>query len=332
MAVAAVVAVALPFVLPSASLATEVLVFGLAAMGCNLLLGYTGLLSFGQGVFFGLGAYVASLALLRAHGGVAGSLACAVAGGAVVAALIGALSIQRRGIYFVMLTLAFAQMGFFVAYTAKSLTGGENGLLDVPRPALSVLGVTLSTLRTSASYYAFVAVVFVAAFAFLQRLVRSRFGATLVAIRENEERAIALGYPTRHFKIVAFVLSGGMTALAGSLYAVSLQFAAISNIEYAMSERILIATILGGTGSFFGSLLGAGFIVVVGDLLSAIWPRWMLLLGALLIGIVLFLRGGLWGGVEALRDHLLARLASRGQRPDPHAPLVAKKEPRVGEP
>ena len=307
---------ALRLVLPSASLATEVLVFGIAAMGCNLLLGYTGLLSFGQGVFFGLGAYLASLALLHARVGLLTSLGVALAGGAVAAAIIGALSIRRRGIYFVMLTLAFAQMAYFVASTAKGITGGENGLLDVPRPPITVLGVTVTGLKTSGTYYTFVAVVFLLVFVAVQRVVRSPFGSTLLAIRENEERAIALGYDTTRFKVLAFVISGAMTGLAGALYALSLQFSPISNIEYAMSEQILIATIIGGTGSFFGSLVGAGFFVIVGDLLSAIWPRWLLLLGALLIAIVVFMRGGLWGGIQAIAQHARRRRARPAWLPE----------------
>lgn len=308
-AVAVAVTVALPFVLPSASLATEVLIFGIAAMGCNLLLGYTGLLSFGQGIFFGLGAYVASLALLRTGAGLFTSLLLALACGGAAAAFVGALSIRRRGVYFVMLTLAFSQLAYFIAYTANGITGGENGLLDVPRPPLSVLGIRLAALSTSASYYALVAAVFLAIFFGLQRVIRSPFGSTLVGIRDNEERAIAVGYDTRAFKILAFVISGAITAVAGALYAISLQFCPISNIEFAMSEQILIMTIIGGTGSLFGSVLGASFLVVVGEMLAAIWPRWMLLLGLLLVGIVIFMRGGLWGGVEAI-----VRRARRGER------------------
>jgi branched-chain amino acid transport system permease protein len=299
-AAAAVVSVlALPLVLPSASLATEVLIFAIAAMGCNLLLGYTGLLSFGQGIFFGVGAYVASLALLHTGAGLFTSLLLAIGSGGAAAALVGALSIRRRGVYFVMLTLAFSQLFYFIAYTANRVTGGENGLLDVPRPPLAVLGVEISSLASSNAYYGLVGGIFLAVLFGLQRVIRSPFGSALLGIRDNEERAIAIGYDTRAFKVLAFVISGGITALAGALYAISLQFSPISNIEFAMSEHILITTIIGGTGSFFGSVLGAVFMVVVGEMLSEIWPRWMLLLGLLLIGVVIFMRGGLWGGLEA---------------------------------
>jgi branched-chain amino acid transport system permease protein len=208
-----------------------------------------------------------------------------------------------------MLTLAFAQLAYYLAYRGNKVTGGENGLLDVHRPPLGAAGVELASLSSSGAYYAFVAAVFVAIFLGLQRVTRSPFGSTLVAIRDNEERAIAVGYDTRSYKILAFVLSGAVTAVAGALYAMSLQFCPLSNIDPVMSEQILITTIIGGTGSLLGSVLGATFLVVVGEALAAIWPRWLLLLGLLLIAIVLFMRGGLWGGLEALAGHV------RGLRP-----------------
>jgi branched-chain amino acid transport system permease protein len=212
-----------------------------------------------------------------------------------------------------MLTLAFSQLAYFIAYTAKGITGGENGLLDIPRPPLAIAGMTLASLASSRAYYAFVAVAFLAVFLGLRRVIRSPFGSTLVGIRDNEERAIAVGYDTRSFKILAFVLSGAITALAGALYALQLQFSPLSNIEFTMSEHIVITTIIGGTGSFLGSVLGSIFMVVVGESLSAIWPRWMLLLGLLLIGAVIFMRGGLWGGLEAA----VRRFSGRVGDPEP---------------
>ena len=206
-----------------------------------------------------------------------------------------------------MLTLAFAQMFYFLAYTASDITGGDNGLLDIPRPPFSLFGFEVSTLATSTSYYIFVAALFLAIFVALRRVIQSPFGSTLMAIRDNEERAIAIGYNTRSFKILAFVISGSVTAVAGGLYAMFLNFAPLSNIEHQMGEQILFMTIIGGTGSLFGSFLGAGFLVTVGDVLSSIWPRWMMLLGFLLIAIVLFMKGGLWGCLESLRAWVRGR-------------------------
>ncbi len=319
----------LPFVLPSTSLAIEVLIFSIAALGCNLLLGYTGLLSFGQGIFFGMGSYATSLCLQRLDAGLVTSLLLAFVVGGLVAAVVGGLSIRRRGIYFVMLTLAFAQMFYFMAYTASGLTGGDNGLLDVPRPPLRVFGFEISTLGASLSYYVFVAVLFLAIFVALRRIIHSPFGSTLLAIRDNEERATAIGYNTRYFKIVAFMISGSITAVAGGLYAMFLNFAPLSNIEHLMGEQILFMTIIGGTGSLFGSFLGAGFLIVVGDVLSAIWPRWLMLLGFLLIAIVLFMRGGLWGCIESLMGRFRGHQNTKKDPPlseSPTGSLSTKEE------
>lgn len=294
------VVVVMPFILPSTSLSCEILIFAMAVLASNLLLGYTGLLSFGQGIFFGAGAYLSSLAMIHGHVGLFPALAVGILSGAVTALVVGALAIRRAGIYFVMLTLAFTQMAYFITYTASDITGGDNGLLDIPRPPVSVFGLSLVDLTPLAAFYAFVAVIFMVVFVAARRVIQSPFGSTLVAIRENEDRAMAVGYDVRQFKILAFVLSGGVTGLAGALYAMQLNFVSLSSIDLTMSTDILVMTIIGGTGSFLGSLLGAGAIVLLGDLLSEVWPRWPMLLGAALILVVMFMPGGLWGGLEAL--------------------------------
>ena len=302
-----VTACALPLVLPSVAMATEVLIFVIATLGCNVLLGYAGLLSFGQAIFFGVGAYACGLSLIHLGVGLWGAFlavgVCSVAAGT----LIGALSTQKRGIYLVMLTLAFSQMFYFIAYAMADVTGGDNGLLNVPRPSLELLGATLLALKTPLSFYTLVAIVFLAIFLLLRRLVASPFGSTLVAVRENEERAVAIGYNARLFKIAAFTVSGLVTGIAGGLYALFLNFAPLSNIDVSMSERIIIMTILGGTGSLFGSVLGATFYVVLGNLLSAVWPRWLLLIGLLLIVVASYMRGGLWSGIEWAVERARAR-------------------------
>ncbi|MFQ6576535.1 branched-chain amino acid ABC transporter permease [Pseudomonas sp. UM16] len=298
--------IGLPLLLPSTTLATEILIFALAALACNLLLGFTGLLSFGQGIFFGVGAYGAALLMIHLHWGMLPALLGAAVFGAALALLVGALAIRRTGIYFVMLTLAFSQMAYFLAYTLSGWTGGDNGLLDVPRPDLSIAGHVLVDLSDPRHFYTFVAVLFLLIFIGAQRVIRSPFGSTLLAIRENETRAAAIGYDTRHFKILVFMLSGAVTGIAGALYAMLLHFAPLSNIDLVMSENILIMTIVGGTGSLFGSLLGAGSIVLLGDVLSDLWPRWLMLLGIILILVVVFMRGGLWGGLADLGKRLCA--------------------------
>ena len=216
-----------------------------------------------------------------------------------------------------MLTLAFSQMAYFVAYTLSDWTGGDNGLLSVPRPEIRLGDTVLLSLADARAFYGFVAVLFLLIFIGARRVIASPFGSTLMAIRENETRASAIGYDTRHFKILVFVLSGAVTGVAGALYAMLLHFVPLSNIDLMMSENILIMTIIGGTGSLFGSLLGAGSIVLLGDFLSDLWPRWLMLLGVILILVVIFMRGGLWGGLVSLFERV------RGSR---KAAAVAKEE------
>ena len=292
---AALVVCILPVTMRSGSLATEVLVFALAALGCNLLLGHTGLLSFGQGIFFGLGSYSAGLVLTKGAMPMSVALLAAIVTGAAAAAVVGWFSIRQRGAYFVMLTLAFGQMFYFLAYTTPELTGGDNGLLDIPRPALSLFGRTLVPIASPWQYYGFVAVLFLIAFWLMMRVSHSVFGRTLLAIRDNEARAAAVGYDVKRFKLAAFVVSGAVTGLAGALHALMTGIAPLSNIDYHTSEMILVMTVIGGTGNLFSSVLGAAFYVLFADWLSTLWPRWLLLLGLVLIAVSLFMQRGLWG-------------------------------------
>jgi len=308
---AVVVAGVLPLTVRSGSLATEVLVFALAALGCNLLLGYTGLLSFGQGIFFGIGSYAAGLMLTQGVPSVFAALAVAMVLGALAAALVGWFSIRQRGTYFVMLTLAFGQMFYFLAYSIPNVTGGDNGLLDIPRPALSVGAHPLVRLDTPWQFYGFVAVVFVVVFALMVQVSQSVFGRTLLAIRDNEARAGAAGYHVSRFKLVAFVISGAVTGLAGALHAMMTGIAPLSNIDYHTSEMILLMTVIGGSSNLFASVIGAAFYVLFADWLATLWPRWLLLLGLVLIAVSLFMQRGLWGLGERVVSALRHRDASR---------------------
>lgn len=298
--IALAIVVAMPLFMKSGSLASEVLIYGLAAMGCNLLLGYTGLLSFGQGVFFGLGSYTLGILLTRLPIPMPVALLSAVLLGALGAAIVGWVAIRQRGTYFVMLTLAFSQMFYFIAYSASGLTGGDNGLMDIPRKSISVAGHTLVPLETPWQYYGFVAVIFLIVYWLLRRVSDSIFGRTLLAVRDNDERAAAVGYNLRLLKLQAFVISGAVTGLAGGLHALMTGIAPLSNAEYHTSEMILVMTVIGGTGNLLASLLGAAFYVLLGDWLSTLWPRWLLLLGVVLMVVSLGLQGGLWGLCQKL--------------------------------
>jgi branched-chain amino acid transport system permease protein len=201
-----------------------------------------------------------------------------------------------------MLTLAFAQMFYFIAYTATGITGGDNGLLDIPRPSISALGHTLWSLSSPWQFYGFVAAVFLLAFGLLQQVSRSTFGRTLLAVRDNEERAAAIGYNLKLLKLQAFVISGAITGLAGALHAMMTGIAPLANAEYHTSEMILVMTVIGGTGNLFAPVLGSAFYVLMADWLSTLWPRWLLLLGLVLMAVSLWMQRGLWGlCVSALR-------------------------------
>ena len=309
--IALVIVIAMPLFMKSGSLATEVLIYGLAAMGCNLLLGYTGLLSFGQGIFFGLGSYTLGILLTRLPIPMPVALLSAVLMGALGAAIVGWVAIRQRGTYFVMLTLAFAQMFYFIAYSLPDLTGGDNGLMDIPRKSISIAGQTIVPLDSPWQYYGFVAVLFLLVYVLLRRVCDSIFGRTLLAVRDNEERAGAVGYNLRLLKLQAFVISGAVTGLAGALHALMTGIAPLSNAEYHTSEMILVMTMIGGTGNLLASLLGAAFYVLLGDWLSTLWPRWLLILGVVLMAVSLGMQGGLWGMCQKLWQ----RISGARERP-----------------
>ena len=298
----------MPAFMQSGSLASEVLIYALAAMGCNLLLGFTGLLSFGQGVFFGLGSYTIALTLTRWPLPMPLALLLAMLMGALGAAVVGWVAIRQKGTYFVMLTLAFAQMFYFIAYTATGITGGDNGLLDIPRPSIVVLGHTLWSLASPWQFYGFVAAAFLLAFWLLQKVSRSTFGRTLLAVRDNEELAGAIGYNLKLLKLQAFVISGAVTGLAGALHAMMTGIAPLSNAEYHTSEMILVMTVIGGAGNLFASVLGSAFYVLMADWLSTLWPRWLLLLGLVLMAVSLWMQRGLWGLGESAWRLLRSKL------------------------
>lgn len=298
LALAAILLVA-PELLPSKLLATEIVIWALLATAFNLLLGYAGLLSFGHAALFGTGSYACALALMRLDLGLAGGLLAGAASAALLAAVVGFFSIQRVGVYFVMLTLAFNEMVFFTSYEWKSVTGGDDGLMGVPRRDLSLAGLTVSLDGTGAYYY-FVAAVFFVSFVVMRRVVQSPFGQVLVAIRENEARARSVGFAVKPYKVVAFVISGFFSGLAGGLYAMFIRMVPLNVVEFSTSGKAVVMTLLGGSGSMYGPLLGAAIVTVLSDVLSTLWARWSLLLGLLFVAIVLFFRGGLWRAFESL--------------------------------
>lgn len=317
---------ALPFMTTSDTLATTILIYGMAAMACNLLVGYAGLLSFCQGVFFGVGGYLAGIGLISTDMGLVSAVLVAVVVSALVAGVIGAVSIRRTGIYFVMITLAFSQMFYFLAYSQPGITGGDNGLNGVPRKPLDMLGIVTIDINDNGIFYVVVAVAFVAVYVLLRRVIESPLGSTLMAIRENENRTWALGYDPRHYKILAFIISGAITGFAGALDGLMLGIVPLSNIDLRMSEYIVIAAILGGAGSLLGSVAGAAVLVLATDLLSEWWPRWQIILGVVLIMLVIFTPDGITGVWKRLAKY--GRRVGRGNAApaDPAEPVVKQVE------
>jgi branched-chain amino acid transport system permease protein len=284
-----------PFLVPYESLATQVLIFGLFALGFNLLYGYTGLLSFGHAAYYGLGAYGTGLALAKLKVtslwiALGVGLGSAIIGGA----LVGFFCLRRRGIYFAMLTLAFAQMLYFIAFHAADLTGGDDGLRGIPLHPLGLPGGSVS-LRSPLAFYFFAYVLVVLAVAALKRILDSPFGAVLRAIRENSDRAVACGYDINRIKLLSFVFSASFAGLAGGLDALRLTVVPVEALYWSTSGQVVIMTLLGGAGTFFGPFVGAATYLILADRLSIFFEYWPLVIGIIFMAFVLFLPRGIWG-------------------------------------
>lgn len=285
-----------PFVTPSGyslTVLTEILVFGLFAMSLDIIVGYTGLPSFGHAAFFGLGAY--ATAVLSAKLGVSnlGITLLATLGLCVVAALIvGWLAIRTAGVYFLMLTLAFAQMIFAGAQKWTQLTGGTNGLPGVRKPAIFI---PLLVPTDPKAFYFLVLAVFALSFFLLHRLVNSPFGRSLVGIRENEIRMRAMGYNVRAYKLTAFVIASTFGGVAGLMYAYFNNFVSPTDVYWTVSGTVLLMVLIGGAGTLIGPVLGAAFFLVLQNALSSLTERWPIILGAVFIIFIMFVRNGLVG-------------------------------------
>src|SRR5215212_5723751 len=274
--------------------ATEVVVYAIACMALNILVGHTGLVSFGHGAWFGLAAYAA--ALIQRNLMPDSFFGPTIAGVLIVVALaaaFGFLILRRRGVYFSLLTLALAAMLYSVAFRWTEFTGGENGLGGIVRPQLS--GVSF---EPAPAYYALVAAIALAAVFALWRLHRSPLGSVLVAIRENEQRARFVGYPTDRYKLVAFVASAGLTGLAGVLLMFNNRMTSVEPISVAFSGELLAMVIIGGMRSFLGPVVGALFFVIFRDSLSRVTENWLLYFGLLFVAFVVFSPDGLVGLYE----------------------------------
>ena len=289
---------AVPFWLPLlggyTALAGRVLVFGLAAMALNLLLGFTGVLSFGHAAYFGLGAYGAGLTLrYLVHSTPLALLAGTLLGG-VAGTLFGLLIVRRRGVYFAMCTIAFGQLWYYLAYSWNSFTGGFDGLRDFQRQPIQFGPLTLD-ISSGNTFYFFLLAIFAAAVGLLGFILRSPFGRTLISIRENERRARFLGIPVEQHIWLSFSISCFFTALAGALYALLNNFADPMTLHYSLSGYFVVMAVIGGMRTFWGPLLGAAVFVMLQDYISSRTVNWMSFIGLIFMFVVLFFPRGLLG-------------------------------------
>jgi branched-chain amino acid transport system permease protein len=272
----------------------EILIWSIFAMSLDLLMGYAGMVSFGHSAFFGIGGYVAALAL-KQSAGVASALVLPALASGLAALGIGFFSIRVGGVYFIMLTLAFSQM--FHAYTFQvAWLGAEDGLVGIPRP--TVAGVSLATTR---SFHLYLLVLAGLAALALWRIVRSPFGHVLRGIRENEARMEAVGYAVGRYKLLAFTVAGTLAGLAGALYAQFNGSITPDAFFWTTSGEALLMVIIGGVGTLGGAVLGAAAFILLQSLVSTYTERWMLILGLTFVCFVLFAPGGIVG---ALRGRL----------------------------
>ncbi|MDP3797941.1 MAG: branched-chain amino acid ABC transporter permease [Polaromonas sp.] len=286
----------------------KLLCFALFACAFNLLLGFTGLLSFGHAAFFGSAAYVTGW-LIKAQGWTPelGIVTGTVAAG-LIGLVVGLVAIRRQGIYFAMITLAIAQMVYFVCLQVP-FTGGEDGLQGVPRGSL----FGLLPLDSDIALYYFVVAVFVLSFLFIARIVNSPFGQVLKMIRENEARAISLGYQVDRYKLLAFVLSAALAGLAGSLKTLVMGFATLSDVHWSTSGEVILMTLLGGVGTFFGPVFGAGIVISLQNLLADKVGSWVtVIIGVIFVICVLAFRKGVVGELQAFRDRRRQAAAQAG--------------------
>ena len=280
------------------SLGSRVLVLALAAMSLNFLLGFTGVLSFGHAAYFGLGVYGAGLTIKYLMPSTLVGIAVGVIAGTVAAAIIGALIVRLRGIYFAMVTIAFGQVFYFIAYRWNSVTGGDDGLSGWQRLPIDLGFTTVDILGNDKAFYYLVLACFAIAVAIMAVLLRSPFGRTLLAIRENERRARFLGIPVDRHIWLSWVISCLFVSLAGTLYALLNNFADPHDLRWDQSGDFVIMAVLGGMRVFWGPLIGAAIFVVLQDYISSETANWMSFIGLFFVLVVLFFPRGVLGLIQ----------------------------------
>ncbi|OYY19520.1 MAG: branched-chain amino acid ABC transporter permease [Polynucleobacter sp. 24-46-87] len=285
-----------PFIMPYEALAINILIFGLFAMGFNLLFGYMGLLSFGHAAFLGIGSYLTGIGIVHYQMPWGTAILVGVIGAAIGGLIMGFLAIGTRGIYFSMVTLALGQIVFYAFYKAESLTGGENGLRGVRVDSFNIFGIPVDFLNPLVKYYIILFFVVIAIW-LISRILNSPLGAVMEAIRENEKRAAACGFDVARTKLLVFVLSAAICGLAGSLRALHLSIVPIDSLHYLQSGQAVMMSILGGMGTFFGPFVGAAVMLYLEDVVTTFTRHWMAVIGLVFMFFVLFFPKGIWGTI-----------------------------------
>jgi branched-chain amino acid transport system permease protein len=300
--IASLVVLIFPLLMPFQALAANILIYGLYALGFNLVYGYLGLLSFGHAALFGTGAYMCGIAIV--HFGLPwyAAILFGICGGLVMAAAIGVLAIRTRGIYFAMVTMALSQCVYYLFYEAVDWTGGENGLRGINIRDISLFGFKIDFINPLNRYYVIAAFV-IAAFFVLSRILASPFGAVIEAVRENEARAKASGYDVTATRLLTFILSGGFCGLAGALQALHWSIVPIEILHYDTSGIVVMVALLGGMGTFFGPMVGAAVFLLLENLVSIWTEHWQLVVGAIFMICVLFFPAGIWGTLIQWAKH-----------------------------
>ena len=276
-------------------LSTRIVITWIALLGYDLLAGYTGLVSFGHAMYFGLGAYAAAWTLLHVAPLLPLVLGLGMAAGAASALVIGYLSIRTRGVYFILLTLVFAEFGYQAVLNGGAVTGGRNGLWGLPKATVEIPSLPVIDWQDPLQAYYLALAAFAAAYVVARRIADSPFGSVLVAVRENEDRAAYLGYDVAAVKRRAFIISATFAGFAGALWAHHQSYVSPELLHWSLSGQFLIMTWLGGVGTLIGPLIGGAVLMTLADILSSLMRNWLIFFGILYIGVVLWAPQGLWG-------------------------------------
>jgi len=330
LAVLVIALLAVPYVLPAlgatfwVNIVAEILIWSLLAASVNLLLGYVGLLSFGQALYFGFGMYGVALSINAWDVGFWPALAIGIVAASAMALVAGVLAVRLTWHYFAIITIVFSLIFYFAAMSMKWLTGGDDGVSFTPPPVLKVGGYTLSLTDATVQYYVILAIVAVC-FALTALIVNSPLGLSFKAIRENDRRAALIGINVYRTRLIAFVIAGALAGASGALFAFFGRYASASYMFYQVSGEAVVWAIVGGASSLLGPLFGAGVLIIFRELVSNVWEHYLIAVGAITILVVMFAPRGLAG---AWNDLLQISFPRRRDTSDPGKPVAVVEESR----